>query len=196
MDSYGIGSVSFGAKLIDNTVIQKYVKNTNAFENKSASIVQLNPRNKNDAKALNKAVEGWGNNLFGGSIADAFNDMVTTKKGIDVDKVYAITLQNKGFKKLNSGEIIGIAEMYSKPTTDTADLFYIQVKPDVMRDNKRKNFKHVGQEFMHSLMNKYKEKKISLFSTSEAEEFYQKLGFEKESNSNQRYFWKNRKKSA
>mgnify|MGYP002862025416 CR=1 FL=1 len=165
----------FNAKLLRNVKIQEFNDSAKKYINKSASVVELEPKNRNDYKAINVAVNNWNNDSFGSNIAGSFNRLVMNQNEDKSTHILALTTQNKDYGSLKPDLIQGLMEIYEGQAV--TDVFYLQVNPDIVYASESPKYKHVGKSLVTTLQDICDNKEILLYSKESAMPFYKKLGF-------------------
>lgn len=165
-------SISFGAKFIQNSTIQKYNPTTKKYMPEDVSFIEIIPKDNNDQRALKQLNKQWQGSNYTGSILDDMLECCSDYSSIN-SRFFAITTQKKNLKHLDHKLILGLAEMeLSDPKTPFLE--YLQVHPDFIGTLEAK-FKYIGTAILDALKNMYSS--ITLHSTSPALDFYKKKGF-------------------
>ena len=183
-----ICGISFCAKPINDVIIQKYNKKTGLFDHLSVKFIKIEPDNKNDIRAIDKAAQKWTDAKYIRKIATASH----WSGSLPID-IYAVTTQKDKFNMLKPNRILGFAEMRKDKNFPKYDwLYHLQVKPEainVNNPNPQKEYKHVGTSILNSLKKVYKN--IFLYSedSPNIEKFYRDNGFIEEYIFNRRFYW-------
>ena len=183
-----IDGIGFQAKPINKVIIQKFDKKTKNFFPCEATFVMLDHKNKGDIAAINNLSKSWKGATFLKNISTSANWM--DDKKFSHIHVYAVTTQEKNFKKLSPTKILGLVEMRKdddKPKNTI--LHFLQVKPIAMHkeETKKRVYKQVGTGILNSLKKIYKS--MSLFSDNGVEPFYEKNGFIHDNYGKGHYVW-------
>ena len=148
-----------------------------------ASFIEIDSSNYNDVKAMEAVDKLWGGNTFATNIYQAARAKRNKSVYYAQSHIYALTLQDKDFDKIEPGQILGVAHI-NKKANNAGYLENIQSKPDCVYSI-NPEYKYIGSGILNSLKKLYNE--ISL--TSSNRKFYVKNGF-KEITKNH-YVWKN-----
>lgn len=166
-------SISFGAKFIQNSTIQKYNPTTKKYMPEDVSFIEIIPKDNNDKRVLKQLNKQWQGPNYTGSILDDMLECSSDYSSIN-SRFFAITTQKKNLKHLDHKLILGLAEMeLSDPKTPFLE--YLQVHPNFIGQLFESKCKHIGTAILDSLKNMYSS--ITLHSTDSALDFYKKNGF-------------------
>ena len=183
-----VNNITFEAKPLNKTTIQKYNKNKKSFVPATATFVKLEHENKFDLKAIAEAAKKWKDSKYIQKIATASSWM----HQVPIE-VYALTTQEKNFHKLNYKNILGFAEMRPDYNIENFnELYHIQVKPEARNIDKtlsKKKYMYVGCSILKSLKKIYNS--ISLYSAGgeNLDKFYKKNNFINDYTCKTHYFW-------
>jgi len=180
-------STNFGAKLISRTNIKKYEGNDDKYKDYKASFIEIDPKNKNDRRAMSDAVYYWKSDSYGMNVVARMDDLAKNEDDNPADKIYAITTQKDRFSKLDSDRIEAVAHVFE--TNKRVQLVYLQVNPDLIYGWKNPDYKYVGKGMIDSLKDKYHDRSIILVPSKTAEKFYEKQGFEYFNDGENRMIW-------
>lgn len=193
-----MNNINFKGSFINNVYIKKY--NKNDYISHQVSFVEINPRNKNDLKALEQIKDNWFGLYEGVIYNSAFNDSMLPENRNR--SFYALTKQVDNFEKMDSSKILGIIELGKLNKYNTVN--FLQVDPQYLsektqkkfwaqsRQNKshNKKYKGIGSAILEALK-KMSDKSIDLYALKGTEDFYQKNGFKLKSLLKPNYFiWK------
>lgn len=167
-------SPNFNAKFVSKAQVLKLDNIDNLYKQKNISFIEVNPKNKQDVKAIYNISKDWGKNSLAPNIKDTVIDLSRRIKNIFGIKIYALTTQNKNFRTLESDKVICLSEII--PLKDKIFLSYIQTKPNQMFSSNEKEYKNIGSTMIKTIRNKYN-KPIVAHSLADAVPFYEKLGF-------------------
>lgn len=179
--------ISFGAKPINTVIIKKFDKRAKKFVDYPATFVKLEPWNRSDIVAVDKAAENWKDSKYASKIAVAARWI----NQIPVE-IYALTVQSKNFNRLKPGKILGLAEMRKDSSRPKEDwLYYLQVNPDAMNVNSdgKNSYKHVGSSILKSLKKIYSDMFLYSEDNPNIEKFYQNNGFIEDYILERHYHW-------
>lgn len=190
MNINNYNQTNFGANFINKVNIKRLDSKTNMYKSCQASFVQFDPQNKNDLNAISKAVKTWQGDNFAGTIVNNAIRIVNGMTSSKVNHIYLLTTQKDKFDKLNREEILGLAQMRSNKK-DPDELWYLQVKPDTKYGAEGRTFKSVGSGILNSLKAIYN-KKITLFASYFAANFYETQGFDVREPKLLEYEWVNK----
>ncbi len=179
-------TVSFGAKFIRELPIKKYSYTDKVYKDDVASLVELDPQNVDDLKALEDIAIDFGgdtyvNNIFVDAKLKSTADRKDTKF-----KILALTTQTDSFDKLNSGATLGVAKI-SKIKEKEIELEYLQVHPRFVYSFGPAFVKHTGSAIIDYL--KLMNDKICLIASPSSHIFYKKNGFKKLSQNGNHMIW-------
>lgn len=180
-------NISFGAKFLYSSTIQKYDRAKNIFVDKGVSLVQFEPQNRYDKLAIKIANNKWGRYFIGQSIY-LCADMLSKKEASkEVNKILMLTEQTDNFKKLDATKILALAQTQQNKNLPM-ELKWLQVDPKFQYSNDGRTIKHVGKAIVDTLKNIYDE--LILDSSPNSKRFYIKQGFELVDDINARFLWK------
>lgn len=180
-------NISFGAKFLYSSTIQKYDRAKNIFVDKGVSLVQFEPQNRSDKLAIKIANNKWGRYFIGQSIY-LCADMLSKKEASkEVNKILMLTEQTDNFKKLDATKILALAQTQQNKNLPM-ELKWLQVDPKFQYSNDGRTIKHVGKAIVDTLKNIYDE--LILDSSPNSKRFYIKQGFELVDDINARFLWK------
>ena len=125
-------NISFGAKFLSSSTIQKYDRAKNIFVDKGVSLVQFEPQNRSDKLAIKIANNKWGRYFIGQSIY-LCADMLSKKEASkEVNKILMLTEQTDNFKKLDATKILALSQ-----TQQNKNLIYDELILDSSPSSKR-----------------------------------------------------------
>ena len=171
-------SLSFNALLVNHQNIYHNGKNTS--ENTvPSSIVKIDRNNPNDIKALDRAVEEWGEgDIYGKDIVDSAKRLGAGKNSnTKKSTIYALTLQQNNFENLDGAKILGLSELitYGKKR---AEINFLQVKPACAGKNEQKQYLNVGRSIINLFQRMHANKELLVKADYRAANFYEKMNFE------------------
>ena len=165
--------VNFKANFINKTYVQKLNPVTSQFCSQEVSFVEINPRLKDDIKALKKLVNNWGSRSL-------FTDLIyKIAKSDPRRKTYFLTEQSSDFEKIDFTKILGISQL-SKEDVNQYCIECLETRPDIQKSNKARNCLGVGTEILESLKKLFFDKRLRVNYIFEELDFYLKNGFENE----------------
>ena len=185
-----ISSVSFGANFLKNTAVRRLVSETDNYEKFKASFVRINPKKLSDVEALESVAKDWRNEKFAGSISASARG-IRVANGEGGKKIFAVTVQNSDYKKLNADKILGLVEV-KEITAKDVYLSHIQVNP-IYIHKKGSEYKRVGTAMLNRLKDMYCRIILNSLSDVSVQKFYERNGFRKVSDSDLKYCWENNK---
>ncbi|MBR1425351.1 GNAT family N-acetyltransferase [bacterium] len=174
-----MNSIFFGASFLSNTHIQAKKKFRNKYEQKTANIVEIDPKNPDDKEALHEVSKKWDKQYI--SFAwNIYNDAVEDFDYPDVkaEHFLALTTQKNNFDKLNPDKVLGLA-LVSERAYDDFEINWLQVEPNnnSVDFHKNRQYKQVGRAMMNYICKTYSDKPIVVNPANTAVEFYKKYGF-------------------
>ena len=184
-----INETTFGAKYIARTKVQKYDNKKNLYKPCEVSFVELKPSSSKDLIAAKDTLLYWENRDYIENIVSTLEALRKGNLSNKTYKIYALTRQNKDFKKLRAEKILCLAEV-QKLSKGSVELNYLQVDPAIVYAFREKAFKQVGSAFLNVLKSLDKVKSIVLSSACSATDFYEKNGFKMVAAEKLRYYWK------
>ena len=166
---------SFGAKFINNVNIGKLCDGISGYLDCNACFVEIDPGNVSDIKALKDVSKTWSYAKFADNIYNAACELRNENELFRNNKVYALTVQQDKFEKLNENDILGLVHTGALEG-DALFIEHLQVKPDIIYLNKP-DYKGAGTAILNSLKNLTS--KIFLFPAKEesVKNFYVLNGF-------------------
>ncbi len=172
-----ISSVNFKARFIHNTTINEY--RAGKYEPIKANFVEIDPLNFNDRKAISILVGTWGDDLVNlRAIRSNIEGLATIKKDIKL-YIYALTLQQDNFQKVDFNKILGLVQIDKSNQPMSID--YLQVNPVYKKQTnemlKQRKYKYIGKAIMNSVIQNFPKEEIWISSTDSAKNFYKKFGF-------------------
>lgn len=187
---------NFGAipiNLKDITVKQKI--DEGSYVDRDVNFVEIDVTNENDIIALQNNAKYWLYSKYSPTIAYSAFLKYAYQDMYDNTHIFALTRQNDDFQHLDDNKLLGLVEV-EKTGKDTVRVHYLQVNPDFLYTIRKPDFKCCGTAILNSLKQLYENKTISL-SSSGADEFYRKNGFDFVEGSQHTFVWnkKNEKKS-
>ena len=181
-------SVNFTANHIkDVNIARRYY---NQYKPCKVSLVEFDPTNKKDIDAIYKTTDRWDESFT----AFTYDDMreVSKNRSLLPDlHVYALTTQTTNFDKIKPSKMLGVIEIVEKYTNGNK-VEVLQTNPALIKrnDNKKPRFKHIGEQLVSFIKEKFSDKPLYLNPTLSAIPFYEKQGFKrvphKEKNN---FFW-------
>ena len=158
-----------------NTFSQKFIP-------KEVSFIEFNKNSVEDLNTLKKLKKRWPL-TFASNIFREF-----TLIG-DAVKVYALTLQEKNFEKLDADDILGLAEISNEESEVTLEA--LQTKPKYMYNDKNQNslYKSIGTTLLNSIKNISYIKRIKVHSLFSVIPFYEKNEFKNIDENNSLLTW-------
>lgn len=179
-------NVSFKANYICNSQVSKNSKPC------SLSFVQIDTKNTSDIIALKELGYMYGKNTYFSDIFDNANLDYLYGFNSKYKQYYALTTQTKDFNKLDSEQILGLVQV--EPDEHYNEIKYLQVLPTQNYSNPEREYKNIGSSIIDTVTKIYPNKKLMLYSTDAALNFYKKIGFvqdESEKRYNKMYLDKN-----
>ncbi len=162
-------NISFKANYICSSQVKKNDKPC------SLSFVQIDTKNSSDMTALRELDYMWGRKTYFSDISDNANLDHLYGLNSKFKQYYALTTQTKDFNKLDSEQILGLVQV--EPDVHYNEINYLQVLPTQNYSNPEREYKNVGSSIIDTITKIYPNKKIMLYSTDAALNFYKKIGF-------------------
>ena len=176
-------NVSFKASLVNYPVIIKRDTNNDNQKDYISTFVELDTQNDADYQALRKIALDWGKET---SLAIDFFDNFSVDR-YRIRHLYPTGLKNIKFKYfallkqdkppcdvLDADSIIGITSLIEN-TDNTYMIEQLQTHPKYMRGKPNRDFKHIGEAMLKSLISIIKNNNIKVFPLDKnAEVFYEK----------------------
>ncbi len=162
-------NISFKASYICDSQVKRNNKPC------SLSFVQIDTKNKSDIIALKELDSMWGKKTFFSEISDNASQDNLYGLNSKYDQYYALTAQTKDFDKLDSEQILGLVQV--EPDLHCNEIKYLQVLPTQNYSNPEREYKNLGSSIVNTIMKLFPEKKLMLYSSNSAINFYKKLGF-------------------
>ncbi len=170
--------INFKANYINATTVKRI--NQTPVSDKVVSFVELSPQSTSDVKAIRTLSYCWDDNKsLAGDLYCNLRDcsLYGDNSG---QKFYAITQQRNNFEKLDSDEILAVAQIRDR---DDIHLDLLQVDPANNNDIYLREFCHIGTAMLNCLKKLFPNKDITLKSVDSAFDFYLKNGFNRIANS-------------
>ena len=172
--------ISFGARCISDTTIQKIDKGRALKADVPASFVELDPFCESDLAAISNVGERWHSDEgYGACIANCMK--YCSGPGAETEapnlNFYAITRQNSDFENLSDEDILALAQVYSENDGEKK-IEYLEADPDNSYKSKADiRYAHAGSAMLDALKALYCGEKIFLHSTTDAVKFYENNHF-------------------
>lgn len=172
--------INFTGTYLKPTKINKKDRN-NKFIPHEASLVQINPSNKNDILTLKSTSEAWDENSnilsFSDIIYEDAKNIYEEEIDTGMHKFYAITNQKRDFKKLIPEEILGLTEITSFPNSKQINIDVFEVDPENNHWSEERTYKNIGTALLNAIKEIFEGKEITVHSVHSALDFYEKNGF-------------------
>ena len=178
--------ITFKASYIQSLTIKEKINNK--YVDKSVSMIELDPQNKQDLFALKEVSSNWldGETFANEIYRDANLDSWTPTQ---VKKYFAITEQENLSKTLNENKILALAEILNKSEKLT-EIVLLQVNPLFNFHSISSKYKKIGSAFLDTLKTMFPKHDLILQSALDAKKFYLKNGFEFMENSSLKMMFK------
>ncbi len=181
-------NISFGARFIKKLPVLKYSYEKKLYNPASVGMVELNPLDLRDVKALDSIARDFGGDSFVNNIyIEAKLAYKNDNQSCDDMGIFALTRQRKNFEELNPDDILGVAEI-SKFENGEIELDYLQVHPQYIYSFGPPYIKKIGTAIVNYLKETYETIKLS--ATSSATLFYIKNGFTRVKENSNRFIWR------
>lgn len=159
-------NINFRAQKLGMTKIKKLNKNKNRYIPQKVAFIKFDLNTIEDKKALKNMDSEWPY-----TFARSINKSILKQKDAEV---YALTLQNDSFEKIETNKILGLAEIVAIEDTDSHFLEYMQIHPDYAYKKGlfQRDYKNIGTALLNSIKKLDFIKKISTNSLFSAIDFY------------------------
>ena len=140
------------------------------------TIIEIDTASPDDINILEETVKSWGDkDSYGKKIVDDAKALRIPQKTRGAGKIYAVTLQQNRFDKLEGDKILGLCEvtLFGK---DKAEINFLQTKPEHKYNNDISGYKHIGKSFVKMLQG-VRFKTIVVQAAYDAANFYEKMNF-------------------
>ena len=182
-----INNITFGANFIQKMPIKKYSAKDKNYTLSYASLVELNPHDINDVKALDEIAFNFGNDSYVDNIAlDIKRAYKRNNQTSEPFSAIVLTKQTDNFEHLKAKDVIGTAEI-SKIKNGEIELVYLQANPQFVYSFEPRQIKNIGTSILDYL--KQVNNKIRLISSSSSINFYLKNKFKMVSLDSCRMIW-------
>ena len=183
-----LNNINFGAKFVCSTTIKQ--KSDNNYKNLPANIVEIDETDSSDNDAINDVAKIWQSDSFNNlTFVDSIVHDIEMRKVLNLrpTPIYAITLQENNFEKLDSERVLGLVE-FSK-VSDGNKIDYLQVNPLYVEkcvfDKKVCGIGTALINFLKGIADNF----IEVTSSKSAKGFYEKMGFVRLNDENYEYIW-------
>ena len=168
-------NVNFKASFVSKATVLKRTENSLKTIPQEVSFIKLTPSNSYDRKALKDIYNSWQHSF----VESMYYDMQDAFKHVDEGKVFALTTQEKGFKKVDSDKVIGLVEVFPNGKNGEGIFLDYILKAPKKIQKKMGDFCKIGETMLNSLKKLYKGEKITLISLSNdnVQNFYKRNGF-------------------
>lgn len=181
-------NISFGASFIRKLPVLKYSYESKLYNPASVDMVELNPLDLRDIKALNSIAKDFGGDSFVNNVyVEAKIAYNNSEQSCDDMGILALTRQRDNFEELNPYDVLGVAEI-SKFGNGEIELEYLQVHPQYIYSYGPPYIKRIGTTIINYLKDTYNT--IKLNATSSATLFYIKNGFTRAKANTNKFIWR------
>ena len=165
--------INFKANFINKTSVKKLSPVTKEFVSHEVSFVEINPRLKDDIKALKKMANLWGeDSVFASTIFYfAKKDPRDPRK-----RTFLLTDQKDSFEKLEPQKILGITQL-DKEKAGESCIEYLETKPEFQCCNNEREYKELGSTILDSLKKVFQDKTLKVDYIFDRVDFYLNNGF-------------------
>ena len=181
-------NVSFKASLVNYSTIIKRDPISKKEENYISSFVELDPNDNADNQALRTVAYTWergaslANDVYDNFTADRLRFRAFFETGLKNIKFryFALLSQNQSPNRdLDSDSILGVAS-FIEEADSTYTLQQIQTHPKHIHGSVDREYRHIGEAMMESILNLIQKKEMKLFPIDDgARAFYKKFNFKK-----------------
>ena len=169
-------SISFGARLVKSTQVQKLSPKNKSYIPKNVAVVEIDPYNSSDISALSDAARSWVYEKYASNIVYTANSLFSKDLDEKYHKVLAVTEQLENLKFLDSKKILGMADIKIKDPK-SIELNYIQVDPEISYYiGNQSSYKKIGTKILDVLKSMYDRIELTVAKGS-VKNFYLKNGF-------------------
>ena len=179
--------VNFKANYISNPNIKKLSPVTKEFVSHEVSFVEINPRLKDDIKALKKMANLWGEDSVFASTIFYFAKKDPRKR------TFLLTDQKDSFEKLEPQKILGITQL-DKEIAGECCIKYLETKPDFQYCNDEREYKKIGSNILKGLKKVFHNKTLTVDYIFDRVDFYLHNGFDFRDNVLSDLIWNANKK--
>lgn len=171
-----MNDINFRANHIKNVNILK--QSATKYKPHKISLVEMDLNSRKDINSIKATSEFW-DNSFTVITYEQMNSIYNKHKSPKGFHVYALTTQKTNFKKIKPSCILGVLE-FLEDTSSGNKIEVLQTNPSYIKSDKNilPKFKHIGQELVNYIINKYPDKDIYLNPSKLSVGFYKKLGFD------------------
>ena len=162
--------INFKANLINKPNIKKLCPTTNEFVSHKVSFVEINPRLKDDIKALKNMSKLWDKDSIFASTIYYYAKKDPRKR------TFLITEQADKFEKLEPEKILGITQL-SKEVAGEHSIEYLETKPELQCCNIKRNYKKIGSCILDNLKEVFQNKTLKVDYIFDRVDFYLQNGF-------------------
>lgn len=153
----------------------------------NASFVQIDCDNKWDIKALENIGTYWENSLYGNKYYNTAMLKFKKEKYHKIYDVYALTLQQENFEKLNPDEIMGVVEVMHIGDKKI-NIEHIEGKPEYVNEINRR-YNEIGTSMLKSLKKFYNVITLTARKSKAVSNFYIKNEFVETSENSGFFVW-------
>lgn len=180
-------SINFKARLLSKANVLKYDSDNDCYKDNTLSFVEVSPKDISDRRAVKEAVGEWRQDLYGDSMAKSMEYFSFSSEKDMSDKFFVITEQKDNFVKLEPEKIEALTHVFE--SNKRVKVVHLQVNPDLIYPLGNPEYKHVGKGMIDCLKDKYNDRSIHLISSPTATKFYEKQGFERTNDPENRLVW-------
>ena len=163
--------INFKANYLNTTNIEKLSPTTKKFVPHEVSFVEINPRLKDDIKALKKMTKLWGEDSTFASPILYFAKTDPRKR------TFFITEQKDSFEKIDPKKILGITQL-GKEIAGECSIEYLETKPGLQYSDKGREYKKIGSCILDGLKEIFQDKTLKVDYIFDRVEFYLHNGFD------------------
>ena len=181
-------NINFLAKHLFTDKIKKLDENTGSFLPENVYFAEIEHYKKSDRDSVNTLRESWSDAKFIKIIANTLNwAQVYNAKNT---KIYALTEQSENFGDLLPEKILGLAHI-TELSKRNAILEYMQIKPEAINVNKKKDIKYKGSGsvLLNSLKQIYNKIVLNAVADENIYKFYKRNGFRRSLFSMNTFIW-------
>ena len=140
------------------------------------TIIEINTSSLEEINILEETVNDWGDkDSYGKTIVNDAKNIGILPSKRDTGKIYALTLQQDEFDKLEGDKILGLCEV-TLLDKDKVEINFLQTKPEHKYNDNKSEYKHIGKSFVRMLQG-IRFKTIVVQAAYNAANFYEKMNF-------------------
>ncbi len=164
--------INFKAHYVQQIQIKKL--DNNVYKPQNVNFIEIDTSSLSDIEAINQVSPNWEDHSFADNIAYNLTQIKKGRFNKDLFRFFALTKQNDNYEKLNSDDILALAEIEKKSETNIF-INYLQVDPKIVYCLEKPPIKRCGSAMLDCLKIMFNNKNI--FLNSRSKNFYLKNNF-------------------